>query len=206
MWRQQAKLVGTSTTFLFGYSVSLSGDGKTAIVGAPFENGEVGAAWVFTRSHWIWTQQTKLVGTGVTGAFAGQGTSVAISGDGNTAVVGGLNDNDEVGAALGVHALALRVDGPSRRNWSAGTPSATQSKGLPSQFRATAILSSWVGQMTTVGRARYGYSENNQCSPECQKHKLSWAECLRVGSAVRWAGCCGCGGGFRQCRRTAKCY
>jgi hypothetical protein len=99
MWRQQAKLVGTSTTFLFGYSVSLSGDGKTAIVGAPFDNGEVGAAWVFTRSHGVWTQQTKLVGTGMTGAFATQGTSVAISGDGNTAVVGGFNDNDEVGAA-----------------------------------------------------------------------------------------------------------
>jgi hypothetical protein len=63
------------------------------------------------------------------------------------------------------YSRARMASGPSRRNWSAGTPSATQSKGLPSQFRVTAILSSWVGQMTTVARARYGYSANNQCSP-----------------------------------------
>jgi hypothetical protein len=59
----------------------------------------VGAAWVFVRSRGVWTQQAKLVGTGVTGAFATQGTSVSLSDDGNTAIVGGAFDNDVVGAA-----------------------------------------------------------------------------------------------------------
>jgi len=99
VWRQQAKLVAAGTSFLFGDSVSLSGGGNTAIVGGPLDNGSVGAAWVFTRSHGVWSQQAKLVGTGVTGAFATQGFSVSLSGDGNTAIVGGFNDNNDLGAA-----------------------------------------------------------------------------------------------------------
>jgi hypothetical protein len=47
----------------------------------------------------VWTQQTKLVGTGARGpAGAGQGASVSLSGDGNTAIVGGPKDNDRPGA------------------------------------------------------------------------------------------------------------
>jgi FG-GAP repeat len=100
VWRQQAKLVPKDTSFAhFGWSVSLSGDGNTAIVGGPDSNGFVGAAWVFQRSGRVWRQQAKLIGTGVTGAVATQGTSVALSRDGNTAIVGGSGDNDSVGAA-----------------------------------------------------------------------------------------------------------
>jgi hypothetical protein len=96
VWSQQAKLVGTGVLqdeATQGSSVSLSSDGNTAIVGGPFDNGVVGAAWVFTRSEEAWSQQTKLVGTGVIGGFAAQGTSVALSGDSNTAIVGGNLDN-----------------------------------------------------------------------------------------------------------------
>jgi hypothetical protein len=78
--------------------VSLSGDGNTAIVGGPVDNSDAGAAWVFTRSAGVWTQQMKLVGTGAVGA-AEQGRSVSLSGDGNTAILGGPGDNGDVGAA-----------------------------------------------------------------------------------------------------------
>ena len=50
---QQAKLVGTGVLGAEaqqGLSVSLSGDGNTAIVGAFTDNNFVGAAWVFARS------------------------------------------------------------------------------------------------------------------------------------------------------------
>jgi hypothetical protein len=78
--------------------VSVSGDGNTAIIGGFGDNSVVGAAWVFTRSRRVWSQQgPKLVGTGAVGP-AGQGR-VSISGDGNTAIVGGSLDNHEVGAA-----------------------------------------------------------------------------------------------------------
>jgi hypothetical protein len=100
VWNQQAKLVGTGAigAALQGISVSLSGDGNTAIVGGYNDNGEAGAAWVFTRSSRVWSQQAKLVGTGAIGT-AFQGFSVSLSGDGNTAIVGGFDDNDRAGAA-----------------------------------------------------------------------------------------------------------
>src|SRR5262249_58545007 len=75
-----------------GFSVALSADGNTVIVGGPDDNlasGAVkGAAWVFTRSNGMWTQQgNKLVGSDVVLKPA-QGFSVALSADGNTAIVG----------------------------------------------------------------------------------------------------------------------
>jgi hypothetical protein len=76
-----------------GYSVAVSADGDTAIVGGWEDNSLTGAAWVFTRSGGVWTQQSgKLVGTGAVGA-AEQGYSVALSANGDTAVVGGNSDN-----------------------------------------------------------------------------------------------------------------
>jgi len=63
----------------------------TAIVGGPGDNpwdrsvpfgfGAAGAAWVFTRSGSVWTQQGgKLVGSGAVGKSA---PSVALSADGS---------------------------------------------------------------------------------------------------------------------------
>ena len=102
VWTQQGnKLVGTGAAGVSrqGWSVSISADGNTAIVGGYIDNSDEGAVWVFTRSGGVWTQQgNKLVGTGSVGA-ARQGRSVSISADGNTAIVGGFIDNSNVGAA-----------------------------------------------------------------------------------------------------------
>jgi len=102
VWTQQgAKLVGTGATANVqqGFAVSLSADGNTAIIGGYGDTAGVGAAWVFTRSGGVWTQQGgKLVGSSAVGLSA-QGTSVSLSADGNTAIVGGPNDNTFVGAA-----------------------------------------------------------------------------------------------------------
>ena len=102
--QQGSKVVGTGSTganvFQGGYGggISLSADGNTAIVGAPGDNTNVGAAWIFVRSGTSWTQQgSKLVGSGASGAAA-QGYAVAISADGNTAVIGGRADNTNTGA------------------------------------------------------------------------------------------------------------
>jgi hypothetical protein len=81
--QQGPKLVGTGAVGgagTQGFSVALSADGNTAIVGGWRDNSSAGAAWVYTRSGGVWTQQgNKLVGTGAVGA------SVAMSSDGNTA-------------------------------------------------------------------------------------------------------------------------
>jgi hypothetical protein len=91
--QEGSKLVGTGAlgAASHGGSVALSGDGNTAIVGGPKDSSGTGAAWVYTRSNGVWTQQgNKLVGTGAVNP-TGQGGSVALSGDGNTAIVGGDN-------------------------------------------------------------------------------------------------------------------
>ena len=80
-----------------GWSVALSADGTTALVGGYYDNNGAGATWVYTRTGNTWTQQTKLIGTGNSGN-AWQGFSVALSADGNTAIVGGVIDAGGKGA------------------------------------------------------------------------------------------------------------
>jgi hypothetical protein len=127
-WTQQgSKLVGTGgSTADQGTSVSISADGNTAIVGGHADNGNQGAAWIYTRSSNTWTQQgSKLVGTGNSGT-ANQGQSVSISADGNTAIVGGYYDNTLKGAAW-VYTISntwtgsTNTDWGTAGNWSFGT-------------------------------------------------------------------------------------
>ncbi|HUK13352.1 MAG TPA: hypothetical protein VLW17_08615 [Thermoanaerobaculaceae bacterium] len=95
------KLVGSGagSSSLQGFSVAISADGDTALVGGPGDNGSVGGAWVFTREHGVWSQQGgKLVGSDAVGT-SGQGGAVALSADGNTAVVGGQGDDGNMGAS-----------------------------------------------------------------------------------------------------------
>jgi PKD domain-containing protein len=106
VWSQQGqKLVGSGAIgkALQGRGVALSGDGNTAMVGGINDSSGVGAAWVFTRSAGVWTQQgAKLVGSGFVDdgtSDVSEGNSVALSSDGNTAIIGGPNDNTLTGAA-----------------------------------------------------------------------------------------------------------
>ena len=106
--QQGAKLVGTGAVGAakLGYSIALSADGTTAIVGAREDNNLIGAAWVFIRNGGVWTQQgPKLVGSGA-GAGTTQAVSVSISADGNTAIVGG-----ETSSSAGAAWIWTRSDG-----------------------------------------------------------------------------------------------
>ncbi len=106
-WSQQGSPLAPSNgsgSEFFGDSVALSGDGNTALVGAPLDGGSAssvgvvpgpGAAFAFTRSGSTWAQQTKLTSTGSVdlGAFVG------LTSDGNTAVVAGGIGSAGVGGA-----------------------------------------------------------------------------------------------------------
>ncbi|MBI5531642.1 MAG: FG-GAP repeat protein [Deltaproteobacteria bacterium] len=83
-WYQQAKLTPNDPLAeYFAYSVAVSGD--RTIVGAPWTDGDSGAAYVFERVGTTWTQHAKL--TAADGDDSDRfGHAVAISGD--TAVVG----------------------------------------------------------------------------------------------------------------------
>lgn len=60
-WSEQAKLVGGSTdpNAFFGTSVAVSGD--IAFVGAPGEDGIIGAVYVFRRIGTAWSQVARLI-------------------------------------------------------------------------------------------------------------------------------------------------
>ena len=95
-WTQQAKLTAddAAASDKFGTSVSIYGD--SAIIGAPFDNGASGAAYVYTRSGTNWTQQQKLTASDAAGGDD-FGTSVSIYG--NSAIVGAPDDDTGRGSA-----------------------------------------------------------------------------------------------------------
>jgi hypothetical protein len=108
---QQAKIQSSDIEALdnFGKSVSISGDGNTAIVGAQKEdtgNTDVGAAYIFTRSGSTWTEQAKIQASDKE-AYDYFGDSVSISSDGNTAVVG-ANGEDTGGTNAGAAYIFTR--------------------------------------------------------------------------------------------------
>src|SRR5207248_1409745 len=93
-WSQQQELTASdgAANDQFGYSVALSGDGNTALVGAVYKNAYQGAAYAFTRSGATWSQQQEL--TASDGAANDRfGYSAALSGDGNTALLGAYGKN-----------------------------------------------------------------------------------------------------------------
>ena len=107
LWRQQGKLIGTAETKTGqGTSVALADDGITALIGGPWDADYTGAAWIFTRDHGEWTEQTKLVGAGAGTDGGEQGSAVALAGDGNTALVGAPYASGSGGAWVFIRAGA----------------------------------------------------------------------------------------------------
>jgi hypothetical protein len=109
-WTQQAKLLAGDAAPLdqFGFSVSLEGD--SLAVGAPFDDGtsaDTGSAYVFTRSGTAWSQTVKLTGAGEQSGD-NFGRSVALSA--GSLVVGAPGDDDG-GANAG--SAAVFVNGAS---------------------------------------------------------------------------------------------
>lgn len=101
-WTQQGpKIVpstASGTSVVFGVSGDLSADGNTAVIGGMYDDNNVGAAWIFTRTNGVWTEQAKLVGSNAIGSST-QGYRTAISADGNTVIVSAPTDDSNMGAA-----------------------------------------------------------------------------------------------------------
>jgi hypothetical protein len=140
-WSQQSyiKASNASAQSLFGYSVALSGDGNTLVVGAVGESSDAtgingnqadtsasgsGAVYVFTRAGTTWSQQTYIKASN-TSANMQFGWTVAISSDGSTLGVGapyessdatGINGNES--NSLDPNAGAVYVFTSSGTTWS----------------------------------------------------------------------------------------
>jgi FG-GAP repeat protein len=94
-WSQQAYVKPWNTTNrgnLFGYSVGLSGNGDTLAVGSYDEERGKGAAYIFTRTGGVWSQQIRLMASNAEDGDS-LGCSIAISDDGNTMAAGAFDED-----------------------------------------------------------------------------------------------------------------
>lgn len=98
----------------FGLAVAISADGETALVGAPFDDGDagrfVGEAYVFARAAGGWSHAATLENPEPDGNDR-YGNAVAISADGSTALVGALLDESGGGEFVGEAYVFTRTDG-----------------------------------------------------------------------------------------------
>lgn len=83
----------------FARSVALSGDGDTALIGAPTAHRGQGAVWVFTRSGETWTPQGEPLTVDEETSHGHFGASVALSADGGVALIGAGADEARQGGA-----------------------------------------------------------------------------------------------------------
>jgi hypothetical protein len=127
----------------FGWSVALSEDGNTAVIGGKEYENKDGAAWVFVRSGGSWVQQGPRLGGSEGSEF---GESVAISPDGNTVVVG---------APRASGGGAVWVFNRSGETWSSGTKLMVSPLVPPAgDFGETVALSS-NGEIMFVGEQEF---------------------------------------------------
>lgn len=126
VWSQQAyiKPAITKVGQYFGRNLSLSSDGNTLLVGAPFESSDaddddgslvtnaskVGAVYVYKRGLQIWSEEVRLQASNKQeGDWFG--SAVALSADGKTLAVG----------AIGEDSRARGIDGDQKDNMSTGS-------------------------------------------------------------------------------------
>ena len=81
----------------FGFSVAVSGDGNTIVVGARWDDtiagSNSGSAYVYKYDGTNWNETKLLASDRAASDYFG--FSVAVSGDGNTVVVGAFGDDDK---------------------------------------------------------------------------------------------------------------
>jgi hypothetical protein len=115
-WTEQQRLtaIGRANSDFFGWSVALSSDGLTALIGAIGEdtspNTNNGAAYVFTLTGGVWTQQQELLASDRS-SFDNFGISVALSADGLTAIIGASGETTSPTSGQGAAYVFTRSAG-----------------------------------------------------------------------------------------------
>ena len=168
----------------FGYSVSLSADGNTALIGAygatVGANAYQGAAYVFVISGGTWSQQQKLTASdGAAGDYFG--CSVSLSGDGNTALIGAnaatVGANTYQGAAY-----VFVISGGTwsqQQKLTASDGAAYDQFGCSVSLSAdgnTALIGAWatVGANAYQGAAYVFVIKRRDLEPAAKAHRLGW--------------------------------
>ncbi|HNG34785.1 MAG TPA: putative Ig domain-containing protein, partial [Blastocatellia bacterium] len=102
-WTQQQRLLSNDAQDGDSFGISVALDGDTALIGAPLVTitapGQ-GAAYIFTRSGTVWTQQPRLnLGSATAQGGAHFGAAVALSGE-DAAIGIPLHGNNDRGAVV----------------------------------------------------------------------------------------------------------
>ncbi|HQU16804.1 MAG TPA: GlyGly-CTERM sorting domain-containing protein [Gammaproteobacteria bacterium] len=151
VWTQQEITASDGAGGLeFGYSVALSVDGSTALVGAPAVNnlGRQGAAYVYTYSAatGTWTQVAELTASNGSGNDY-FGWSVALSSNGAMALVGAIGINSSQGAAY----IYTRPASGIWTSTSTYTAELTASNGAANNFFGVSVALSSNGTTALIG-------------------------------------------------------
>lgn len=155
-WTVQTKLTAGDVRAgdFLGWTVALSGDGATALLGAPGTERSgrrsVGAGYVYSRAEGDWSREATLTADDGD-ALDFFGRAVALSQDGRVALVGAENEEDpngsgeEKGTAAGAAYVFERVEG----SWTQRAKLAT-ADGDPGDQFGTAVALGADGQRAVV--------------------------------------------------------
>ena len=153
-WTEQAQLTSyphQREGGSFGYSVSLSANGNTALIGEPGGVGgvrEAGLTYVFTRSGTSWGDAAKLE-KGST-PEVNWGATVALSGNGNTALIAGDDSESKHGSG------AVWVFTGSGSSWSEQAKLYGEEKEPESNQFERSLAVSETGNTALIGDPFYG--------------------------------------------------
>jgi hypothetical protein len=153
-WQEAQLMAGDgSPEDFFGYSVSLSNDGQTALVGSHFDDtltrADAGSAFVFVRNGSSWSLQAKLTASDA-GASDLFGCSVSLNGDGNTALVGAFRDDTTGGTDAGSAYVFVR----NGSTWSEQAK-LTASDGAATNLFGNSVSLSSDGNTALIGSYQY---------------------------------------------------
>ncbi|MHC9540307.1 MAG: hypothetical protein AB9903_12385 [Vulcanimicrobiota bacterium] len=153
-WELKATFANpTATAFEnFGYSVSISGDGKTALVGAQdatVDTVKKGAAYVYVKGGdgWVDTSLPKATLTSVGSANDHFGISVALSDDGSTALIEAYSVSSGKGAAY----IFAKGDSPWEDMPGTFTAKLTDATGSENDYFGATVSISGDGSTALVG-------------------------------------------------------
>jgi hypothetical protein len=173
-WTQMARITSNAAGSWFGYRVSLSADGTTALIGAENENSGTGAAYIYSNVAGTWTQTARLA-SGATGGWFG--SNVSLSADGTVAVIGAPGENSYVGAAY----IYRNIEG----TW---TQTARMESGVASSWFGLSISVNSDGSVALIGAN--GENGGNGAAYIYQNVAGTWTQIARLATDVKesWFG------------------
>jgi len=144
-----------------GYSVAIGGTPPVAAVGAPQDEGQDGAVYVFRRDAGQWAFEAKLLASNPVGPAAILGASVVLNGTGNTLLAGAPWDR-----ALGFDSGAAHVFRHDGTQWQETAKLLASDGAAYAHFGAPVSLS---GDMALIGApsAAAAYSFVGFSAPDC---------------------------------------